>query len=235
MTTALAVDLRATVGEFELDVAFEVPSGVGVLFGPSGAGKSLTLAMIAGLMRPDAGSVVINGQVVDDRTRRIHISPQGRRLGMVFQDGLLLPHRSVLDNVALAVRQTHGRSAQRAIAREWLDRVGSSELANRRPRSLSGGQRQRIALARALAGDPELVLLDEPLSALDLKVRRELRSFIRDVLVSSGVPAVLVTHDIDEADEIGDLIIEYGAGVITGKRPVLRAATELTADEADAR
>jgi molybdate transport system ATP-binding protein len=222
MTAALEVAVARQIGEFELDVAFTVESGLSVLSGPSGAGKTLTLALIAGLLRPDTGTIVINGQVVTDCARRIHVSTQDRRIGMVFQDGLLLPHRSVLDNVALAVRQAGGRRARRAVARSWLDRVGAAELADRRPGSLSGGQRQRVALARGLAGDPALVLLDEPLSALDSPVRRELRGLIREVIISSGIPAVLVTHDAEEADELGDVVIAYDDGRVTGRRAVER-------------
>jgi molybdate transport system ATP-binding protein len=222
MTAALEVAVARQIGEFELDVAFTVESGISVLFGPSGAGKSLTLALIAGLIAPDAGTIAINGVLVTDCANRINISPQGRRVGMVFQDGLLLPHRSVLDNVALAVRQESGRRARRAVARSWLERVGAEGFAERRPSSLSGGQRQRVALARGLAGDPALVLLDEPLSALDSAVRRELRQMIRDVIVSSGVPALLVTHDVEEADEVGDVIVSYDQGRVTGSRIVER-------------
>jgi molybdate transport system ATP-binding protein len=222
MTTALDVAITRRIGEFELDVAFNVESGISVLFGPSGAGKSLTLALIAGLLRPDTGTIEIHGDVVTDCARRIYVSTQERRIGMVFQDGLLLPHRSVLDNVALAVRQASGRRARRAIALSWLERVGAEELAGRRPSSLSGGQRQRVALARGLAGDPTLVLLDEPLSALDSAVRRELRDLIREVIISSGVPAVLVTHDSEEAEELGDVVIAYDNGRVTGRRIVER-------------
>jgi molybdate transport system ATP-binding protein len=225
MTAALEVAVARRIGGFELDVAFTVESGMSVLFGPSGAGKSLTLALIAGLIRPDSGTIVINGSVVTDCARRVYVSPQGRRVGMVFQDGLLLPHRSVLDNVALAVRQASGRRARRAVARSWLERVGAEELADRRPGSLSGGQRQRVALARGLAGDPALVLLDEPLSALDSAVRRELRGLIREVIISSGVPAVLVTHDAEEAEELGDVVIGYDDGRVTGSRIVERASS----------
>jgi molybdate transport system ATP-binding protein len=228
MTAALEVSVARHIGEFDLDVAFTMDSGISVLFGPSGAGKSLTLALIAGLIRPDTGTILINGRVVTDCARRIHVSTQERRVGMVFQDGVLLPHRSVLDNVALAVRQGRGRRERRAIARSWLGRVGAEEFVDRRPGSLSGGQRQRVALARGLAGEPALVLLDEPLTALDAPVRRELRTLIREVIVSSGVPAVLVTHDAEEAEEIGDVIIAYDNGLVTGRRVVERPAPPRT-------
>jgi molybdate transport system ATP-binding protein len=222
VTAALEVAVARQIGEFKLDAAFTVESGISVLFGPSGAGKSLTLALIAGLIRPDSGTIRINGSVVTDCARRVHVSTQERRIGMVFQDGLLLPHRSVLDNVALAVRQASGRRARRAVARSWLERVGAEDFADRRPGSLSGGQRQRVALARGLAGDPALVLLDEPLSALDSAVRRELRNLIRRVITSSGVPAVLVTHDAEEAEELGDVVIAYDDGRVTERRIVDR-------------
>jgi molybdate transport system ATP-binding protein len=220
VTSALDVAVTRRIGEFTLDVAFTVESGISVLFGPSGAGKSLTLALVSGLLRPDTGTITINDQVVTDCARRLHVSTQDRRIGMVFQDGLLLPHRTALDNVALAVRQASGRTARRVIARTWLERVGAEAFAERRPSSLSGGQRQRVALARGLAGDPALVLLDEPLSALDVAVRRELRVLIREVIISSGIPAVLVTHDTDEAEEIGDVVIDYNEGRVVGHRAV---------------
>jgi molybdate transport system ATP-binding protein len=220
MTAALEVALARRIGEFDLDVAFTVESGISVLFGPSGAGKSLTLSLIAGLIRPDTGSVTINGRVVTDTSRRLFVSPQDRHVGMVFQDGLLLPHRSVLDNVALAVRQSSGRRERRAVARSWLERVGAEAWVNRRPGSLSGGQRQRVALARGLAGECEIALLDEPLAALDHAVRLELRQLIRDVIITAGVPALVVTHDIEEAEELGDTIISYSEGRVTGTRVV---------------
>jgi molybdate transport system ATP-binding protein len=220
--TALDVAVARKIGDFDLDAAFRLESGILVLFGPSGAGKSLTLSLIAGLLRPDVGTIAINGDVVTDTARGLFVSPQQRRVGMVFQDGLLLPHRTVLDNVALAVRQASGRGPRRAIARSWLERVGAEDLAHRRPGSLSGGQRQRVALARGLAGEPSLVLLDEPLSALDHEVRLELRSLIRDVIVSSDIPAVLVTHDADEADALGDVVIGYSDGRVAGERVIER-------------
>ncbi len=218
MSSALEIAVTRRIGDFDLDVAFTVEAGISVLFGPSGAGKSLTLALIAGLLRPDTGSISLNGQVVTDCGRRLYVSTQDRRVGMVFQDGLLLPHRTALDNVALAVRQASGRRARRSIARTWLERVGAEAFAERRPGSLSGGQRQRVALARGLAGEPAIMLLDEPLSALDVEVRHEMRTLVREVIVSSGIPAVLVTHDPDEANELGDIVIGYRDGRVTGFR-----------------
>jgi len=208
---ALELDVRHTLGEFHLAVAFTVPSGLAVLTGPSGAGKSLTLALIAGLVRPDHGRVAIGGDVVADGERGLHVRTQDRRVGLVFQDALLLPHRTARDNVALAVR-TGSRHKRRQVALGWLDRVGAGWLADRRPGQLSGGQRQRVALARALAGGPRLLLLDEPFSALDPPTRRELRALVRSVVAEAGVPALFVTHDPVEADELADVRITYGHG-----------------------
>jgi molybdate transport system ATP-binding protein len=222
VTHALEVNVTHRIGEFDLDVAFTVDSGIAVLFGPSGSGKSLTLALIAGLLRPTTGTITIRGDRVTDCSEKLYVSIQDRRIGMAFQDGLLLPHRTVLDNVALAVRQETSRSVRRQIAMTWLEHVGATSWARRRPGSLSGGQRQRVALARCLAGDPRLVLLDEPLSALDSEVRRELRALIRRVLVESGVPAVLVTHDADEAEDLGDAVIAYRDGRVVGHRVIDR-------------
>jgi molybdate transport system ATP-binding protein len=229
MTAALEVTFTHRLDAFALAVDFRVESGLAVLFGPSGSGKSTTLAVIAGLIRPETGIVAIRGRVVTDRARNIHVSPQHRRVGMVFQDGLLLPHRTVLDNVALAVRDAPDRRQRRASAKSWLERVGAHDLADRRPGSLSGGQRQRVALARGLAGSPDLLLLDEPLSSVDLVVRRQLGALIREVIVASGVPSILVTHDAQEAADLGDLIIDYDVGGVTGQRPVHRDPPPLPA------
>lgn len=208
---ALAVDVRHSLGEFRLDVSFRVEAGLAVIVGPSGCGKSLTLALVAGLARPDEGTIAIGGQVVTHTGTALHVRTQDRHIGMVFQDALLLPHRTVRDNVALAVR--HGdRRSRREVAQSWLERVGACELADRRPWALSGGQRQRVALARAFAGAPRLLLLDEPLSALDQPTRAELRALVREVVDSTGVPTLFVTHDLAEANELADVLITYEHG-----------------------
>ena len=209
----VTVDVHHTAGRFALEARFEITGhGIAVLSGPSGAGKSLTLALIAGLRRPDSGRIVLDDRIVDDVAARNHVRPQDRHLGMVFQDALLLPHRSVQDNVALAVQGAKGRAQRRARAAEALAEVGAAQLADARPRTLSGGQRQRVALARALAGDPQLLLLDEPFSALDRPVRRELRSLVRNVVDERRTPALFVTHDEEELAELADRVVLFEPG-----------------------
>lgn len=207
MTAIARIDATVGAGEFERQVAFEVPAGgITVLVGPSGIGKSLTLETLAGLRPARAGRIELAGDVVDDPGADLRRPAQQRRIGMVFQDALLLPHRSAIDNVALASPEPT-RRARRDDARDRLQEVGAVELAARRPRALSGGQRQRVALARALARRPQLLLLDEPFSALDPPVRRQLGELVRDVVDRRGVPAVLVTHDAAEAQALGDRIV----------------------------
>jgi molybdate transport system ATP-binding protein len=208
---ALEAEFSVRAGEFEMHVAIRTEPGITVLFGPSGAGKSLTLATIAGLRRPDAGTVTIKGRPVADASTGLHVRTQDRNVGVVFQDSLLLPHRNVRDNVALAVR-AGTRAERRREADRLLAEVGATGLAEAAPLRLSGGERQRIALARALAGQPHLLLLDEPFSALDHTTRQTLRALLRDLVATTGVATLIVTHDLDEAAELADHTIVYGDG-----------------------
>jgi len=215
---ALSLEVRKALPGFTLDVAWEAGDEVVTLFGPSGAGKTLTLQCLAGLVRPDSGRIVVNGTVFFDGALGVDVPTQRRRLGYVFQGYALFPHLNVRDNVAYGLRHLT-TSTRRERTREVLERLGLADLASRRPRELSGGQQQRVALGRALAPDPALILLDEPLSALDLPLRQALRDDLRAVLAEWRTAAVLVTHDFTEAYRLGDRIVVYEAGRVIQTAP----------------
>jgi molybdate transport system ATP-binding protein len=221
----LRVEARTRLGALELNVALEVAAGECLaLAGPSGAGKTSILRVAAGLLAPQHGSVVAGGETWLDTERGIDVPPEERRCGYLFQEYALFPHLSAWQNVAYPLRGL-SRGERRVRAHELLGRFGLEELADARPRTLSGGERQRVALARVLARDPGVLLLDEPLSALDARTRagaaRELGSVLGDV----QVPALLVTHDFAEAAQLGDRV-----GVIDSGRVVQEGTpTELAA------
>jgi molybdate transport system ATP-binding protein len=193
---------------------------VTVLFGPSGAGKTTVLRALAGLDLPDAGTIDFGGEIWLDRSRAVAVSPQRRRVGFLFQEYALFPHLTVAGNVGYGLHALP-RAAQAERVRELAARLRIPEdLLGRRPAQLSGGQRQRVALARALAPAPRLLLLDEPLSALDAPAREELRGELRRALEASGVPAVVVTHDRVEALALGDRLAVMARGEIRQVGPV---------------
>jgi molybdate transport system ATP-binding protein len=218
MSDRLEVVVRARLADFTLDVAWTGGEGVSVLFGPSGSGKTLTLQCLAGLVRPDGGRIVVDGLVLFDAAAGIDVAPQSRRVGYVFQGYALFPHLSVRANVAFGLR---GRPPVERARRttEVIERLGLGGLEARYPSELSGGQKQRVALGRALAIEPAFVLLDEPLSALDLPLRRALRDELQVILQDWRVPAVLVTHDFSEAYQLGDRVIVYEAGRVRQAAP----------------
>ncbi|HWG98583.1 MAG TPA: ABC transporter ATP-binding protein [Pilimelia sp.] len=205
----LAARLRLDRGAFRLDAALEVgPGEVVALLGPNGAGKSTALRALAGLSPLDAGRIRLGAAVLDSPADGVFVPAHRRAVGVVFQDYLLFPHLSTLDNVAFGPRcRGAGRAAARATARSWLERVGVADLARRRPGQLSGGQAQRVALARALATRPELLLLDEPLAALDAQTRLEVRAELRRHLAGHPGATVLVTHDPLDAMVLADRIV----------------------------
>lgn len=182
-----------------------------VLAGESGSGKTTMLRMIAGLDRADEGVVEINGTVVDD-AKRVFVPAERRRLGMVFQDFALWPHLSCLENVALALPAATPKRNEAAMA--LLDRLGVAAMAQRRPAQLSGGQQQRVGIARALAVRPSLLLLDEPLSSLDLETRERLRDELRESVRAAGVSTVLVSHDPEDCWKLADQVAVLENGVI---------------------
>jgi molybdate transport system ATP-binding protein len=200
---------------FQLDANLAIPlaqSPVTVLFGPSGSGKTTLLRLIAGLDRPDEGLILFRDSTWHDSSRGIHLPPQRRRAGFLFQDYALFPHMTVAANVAFA--------GNRERAAELMRSFGLSDMAARYPREISGGQQQRVALARALAAGSALLLLDEPLSALDAASRLRLRTELRRMLLASRVPAILVTHDRAEAIALGDWIAVMVEGRIRQTGPV---------------
>jgi len=196
--------------EFRLELDFQVrPGELLILLGPSGCGKTTTLRMVAGFIPPDSGSLLMNGRRIDT------LPPHKRRIGIVFQDYALFPHLNVRDNVAFGLRM-HGWSRSERIARveQLLDLVALRGYENRKVTRLSGGEQQRVALARALAPQPQLLLLDEPLSALDAKMRGNLRAEIRRIQRELAITTLYVTHDQEEALVLGDRIAVMRGGAI---------------------
>jgi molybdate transport system ATP-binding protein len=214
----LDVSIRLALPGFTLDVEWTAGDGVAVLFGPSGAGKTLTLQCLAGLTRPDRGRIVVDGRVFFDAAAGIDLRPQDRRVGYVFQGYALFPHLTVLDNVGFGLRD-RPRAERNERAQHVIQRLGLAGLEQRHPRELSGGQRQRVALGRALAIDPALLLLDEPLSALDRPTRDSLRDELRSVLTELRTAAVVVTHDFTEAYRLADRIVVYRGGRVIQAAP----------------
>jgi molybdate transport system ATP-binding protein len=217
------VDL--TVGGFRLDADFAAADGVVAVIGPNGSGKTTLLRALAGLIPLQHGKVVIDGRTVEDPAAHLRVPPEDRHVGVVFQDHLLFPNMTAVDNIAFGLR---ARRTPRADARRqaisWLERVGLAEVSRLRARQLSGGQAQRVALARALATQPAVLLLDEPLAAVDASARAELRHLLRDELRRYPGTRILVTHDPIEAAALADDLVVLEQGRVSQQGPL----TEVT-------
>jgi molybdate transport system ATP-binding protein len=210
---SLYADVEVKRGGFSLDIDLTVEAGETVaVLGPNGAGKTTLLRALAGLV-PVTGRVTLDGQVLDDSAGGRHVPTEERRVGLVFQDHVLFPHMTVLENVAFGLKRDGSR-----VARDWLDRSGLGDKAGVLPRELSGGQAQRVALLRTLITEPRLLLLDEPLAALDVSVRAEVRRELSRQLAGFTGIRILVTHDPLEAIALADrlVVLEQGKVVQTG-------------------
>jgi molybdate transport system ATP-binding protein len=209
----LSVNLKKEVKGFSLDVEWFVENGITVLFGHSGAGKSMTLRLLAGLMKPDKGFIHSGGRILFDDSRKIDLPAYRRSFGYVFQDLALFPHMTVRENILYGAKGLE-KNEREIRFHTMTDIFHLKGLENRMPSEISGGQKQRVAFARSLIRRPEALLLDEPFSALDNKVRREMRDYLKDVTRAFQIPIILVTHDIAEAYTLADHIVVYARGGI---------------------
>ncbi|HML17744.1 MAG TPA: ABC transporter ATP-binding protein [Bryobacteraceae bacterium] len=198
---------------FSLDVEFQAASGVTVLFGPSGSGKTLTLDSIAGFARPDEGRILIDDDLLFDGATGVHLPPQARNCGYVFQNYALFPHMTLRENLQFAAERRPRLERYRRV-NEMLERFKIADAAGRKPHQVSGGQRQRCSIARALIGAPKVLLLDEPAQGLDAPLRVELYEILRQVRSDFKTPVLLVTHDLDECFELADEMLVVHAGKI---------------------
>ena len=216
----LELEVGLSRGGFALDASASLEGPATALFGPSGAGKSTLLGVVAGLVRPGRGRVVLDGEVLDDAGRGVHVPPHRRRVGVVFQDGRLFPHLSVGENLRFPERFVP--PSRRRFRREEVVRwLALEPLLKRSVRSLSGGEAQRVAVGRALLASPRLLLMDEPLSALDKGLRSEILPLLHGALRASGLPVMYVSHDLSEALQVSREMLLLKAGRVVGKGPFL--------------
>jgi len=210
---ALVTDHHEGQGAFRLEAEFDAPGGITILFGASGSGKTSTIKAIAGILRPDSGHISLNNQTLFDSVRGIDKPVRSRRVGLVFQNLALFPHMTALGNVEFAVMGA-SREDRRRRALELMERLRITHTASRRPRDISGGEAQRVALARALASRPALLLLDEPLSAIDEATKQEIIPDLKMINRDLKLPVIYVTHNRDEALSLGDYLVVYDRGRI---------------------
>jgi molybdate transport system ATP-binding protein len=217
---ALVADVTVRLGAFRLALELDVqPGRTLALLGPNGAGKSTAIGALAGIVPIDGGSIRVGDRVLDDD--EVHVEVEHRRVGVVFQEYLLFPHLSVLDNVAFGLRAAGvSRREARERATGWLERLSIGGLAARRAPELSGGQAQRVALARTLAAEPDVLLLDEPLAALDAEVRDDVREELAAHLESFGGVTIVVTHSLEDVVALARDVVVLEAGAVTQRGSV---------------
>jgi len=223
---SLQVHAKKRTGDFEVDVRFCVKPGITILFGPSGSGKSTTLAMIAGISQPDEGDIRLGDTVWFDSKGHTNVAIQARKVGYVFQSLALFPHLTAAENVAYGLPRGLARSVIDGRVRAMLERLKVGHVAQRKPPTFSGGEAQRVALARAFAIEPAILLLDEPFSALDRALRRELHADVRHMVDSLSLPTILITHHQNEARALGDHVVMLRAGKVVAEGPASEVLSE---------
>jgi molybdate transport system ATP-binding protein len=210
------VSLRRRQGDCRIDVSFESDGGgIVALFGPSGAGKSSVINMMAGLLRPDQGRIIIRGRCLFDSEQGINLPPEKRNVGYVFQDPLLFPHLSVRGNLLYGSRRNRGAECP-ADFEQVVDLLGIGELLARKPESLSGGEKQRVAFGRAVLSNPDMLLMDEPLASLDNARKEDMLPFIKELNTRFRIPVVYVSHSLEEIRALTDRILKLANGGIVG-------------------
>jgi molybdopterin-binding protein len=220
MATLILDRITVPLRSFRLELSLAV-AGTVALVGPSGAGKTTVLRAVAGLTRPSSGAIAVGDEAWFDRERKVDRAPEARRVGLVFQEYALFPHMTVRQNIEYARRHA---------ADDYLDRFGIAHLEDVRPSALSGGEKQRVALARALARDPDVLLLDEPLSALDAHTKAGVRGELHDLLAALDIPVLLVTHDFEDAAALAETV----SVIVDGKLRQSGTPAELVSQPADA-
>ena len=209
----LVVEARKQLGDFALNASFTSEGGATALFGPSGAGKTSIISMIAGLLRPDSGRIVLDDDVLFDQAARIDVPAARRRLGYVFQEGRLFPHLSVRHNLDYG-RWMSGYPSDPGVFGRVVELLDIGHLLDRRPGKLSGGERQRVAVGRALLMRPRLLLLDEPLASLDAARKREILPYLERLRDEARVPLIYVSHNAVELRRIATRIVQLDAGTV---------------------
>lgn len=203
----MRVSVRKNLGGFAVDACFTgKPSGVTALYGPSGSGKTTLVNMIAGLVRPDAGRIAINGRCLFDADDGINLPPEKRRMGYVFQDGRLFPHMSVAANLTYGLKLVP-QNARKIRLEQVVSLLGIGHLLERRPQNLSGGEKQRVAIGRALLASPETLLMDEPFASLDAQRKEELLPYIAAISEEFAIPILYVSHALQEIRELTDAVV----------------------------
>jgi molybdate transport system ATP-binding protein len=216
----LGVAVKRKQGDFFVDVAFSVPEkGITALFGPSGVGKTSVVNMIAGLSSPDSGRIVLGGRALFDAEEGVNVSPDGRRIGYIFQDGRLFPHLTVRGNLSYGMKMVP-EDRRYVDFDQVVDLLGIRPLLDRRPAKLSGGEKQRVAIGRAFLCSPDLLLMDEPLASLDGPRKEEVLPFIAKICRKFSTPVLYVSHSVKEITRLADQVVILENGCVAASGPV---------------